>query len=253
LGSHLDSGFDELCACLDGTKDAQMNGKQDGPRRFDKPAWSRRFDKPIEISDGGKIETLRDALAWLARAVPKAEHGMKDVQSAVNHLREAAENNGPMMFAEISLVLVINRLRGRESNASREATHSGRRKAPLASPSLRIPRVVEIASRTAMALTTSLRSLRLSIGRTDKAPPVSPAVLNLLKRVQASGGAVYWKEGNEPHFDGLNDAIDLGCVVRLSGATHEGITITKTGRQALGLESAPSFLKKMAGKIRISR
>jgi hypothetical protein len=43
-----------------------MNGKQDGPRRFDKPEWSRRFDKPIEISDGDKIETLRDALAWLA-------------------------------------------------------------------------------------------------------------------------------------------------------------------------------------------
>jgi hypothetical protein len=35
--------------------------------------WSRRFDDPIVLPDGAKLTTLREAVAYLARTVPKAE------------------------------------------------------------------------------------------------------------------------------------------------------------------------------------
>jgi hypothetical protein len=39
--------------------------------------WNHRFDEPILLPGGGKLVTLKDAIAWLAREVPKSEHGMK--------------------------------------------------------------------------------------------------------------------------------------------------------------------------------
>jgi hypothetical protein len=55
-------------------------------------AWSRRFDEPIELPDGRKLRTLKEAIAWLAREIPKSEHGMKQVQVAAQMVTEAAEN-----------------------------------------------------------------------------------------------------------------------------------------------------------------
>jgi hypothetical protein len=46
--------------------------------------------------------TLKDAIAWLAKEIPKAEHGMKQVQAAAHCVTEAAENDGPMMFVKVS-------------------------------------------------------------------------------------------------------------------------------------------------------
>jgi len=56
--------------------------------------WSRRFDEPIKLPGGGRLFTLKHAIAWLAK-----EHGMKQVQTAAFCVTEAAENNGPMVFA----------------------------------------------------------------------------------------------------------------------------------------------------------
>jgi hypothetical protein len=36
--------------------------------------WSRRFDEPIELPDGRKLRTLKEAIAWLAKEIPKSEH-----------------------------------------------------------------------------------------------------------------------------------------------------------------------------------
>jgi len=36
-------------------------------------SWSRRFDEPIELPDGRKLRTLREAINWLAKEVPKSE------------------------------------------------------------------------------------------------------------------------------------------------------------------------------------
>jgi hypothetical protein len=41
---------------------------------------------------------------------------------------QAAENNGPMIFAWMGMMQAINRHRVRESNTSRKTTHWGKRK-----------------------------------------------------------------------------------------------------------------------------
>jgi hypothetical protein len=71
--------------------------------------WRRRFDEPITLPDGGKLVTLKDAIAWLAKEVPKSEHGIKEVQAAAHYVTEAAENGGPMMFARTGTMQAINR------------------------------------------------------------------------------------------------------------------------------------------------
>ena len=56
--------------------------------------WSRKFDEPIILPNGKKLRTLKEAIAWLAKGVPKSEHGMKQVQAAAHCVTQAAENNG---------------------------------------------------------------------------------------------------------------------------------------------------------------
>ena len=62
--------------------------------------WQRSFDEPVELPDGRKLRTLKEAIAWLAKEVPPAEHKMKQVQAAAHCVTDAAENNGPMIFAD---------------------------------------------------------------------------------------------------------------------------------------------------------
>jgi hypothetical protein len=90
--------------------------------------WSRQFDEPIELPDGRKLRTLKDAVAWLAKEIPKAEHGMKQVQAAAHCVTQAAENNGPMIFAQMGMMQAINRHRVKESDTSRKPHHWGKRK-----------------------------------------------------------------------------------------------------------------------------
>jgi len=91
-------------------------------------SWSRRFDEPIILPNGKKLVTLKEAIAWLAKEVPKSEHTMKQVQAAARCVTEAAENNGPMMFARIGMMRAINRHRVREFDTSRKPHHWGKRK-----------------------------------------------------------------------------------------------------------------------------
>jgi hypothetical protein len=71
--------------------------------------WKRRFDKPIKLPGGGKLFTLKHAIAWLAKEIPQSEHAMKEVQTAARCVTEAAENDGPMQFARIGMLQAINR------------------------------------------------------------------------------------------------------------------------------------------------
>jgi hypothetical protein len=66
--------------------------------------WHRKFDEPIELPDGRKLRTLKEAIAWLAKEIPKSEHTMPKVQAAARMVTEAAENNGPMIFPRIAIV-----------------------------------------------------------------------------------------------------------------------------------------------------
>jgi len=42
------------------------------------------------LPNGKKLLTLKDAIAWLAKEIPKSEHGMKRVQAAAHCVTEAA-------------------------------------------------------------------------------------------------------------------------------------------------------------------
>jgi hypothetical protein len=98
----------------------------DRPKRADR-GWQRRFDEPIELPDGRKLRTLADAIAWMAKEIPKSEHTMKKVQAAAHCVTDAAENGGPMMFARIGMMQAINRHRVKEFTSSK-TTHWGKRK-----------------------------------------------------------------------------------------------------------------------------
>jgi hypothetical protein len=86
-------------------------------------SWSRRFDEPIELPDGRKLRTLKEAIAWLAKEVPPAEHGMPKVQAAARMVTDAAENNGPMIFARIGMMQAISRHRPKAFGPPRKTTH----------------------------------------------------------------------------------------------------------------------------------
>jgi hypothetical protein len=90
--------------------------------------WKRRFDKPVKLPGGGKLFTLKDAIAWLAKEIPQSEHGMKEVQTAARCVTEAAENDGPMILARIGIIQAINRHVERVFNPDRKDQHWGRRK-----------------------------------------------------------------------------------------------------------------------------
>src|SRR5260370_31541288 len=72
-------------------------------------SWSRRFDEPIELPDGRKLKTLAEAMAWLAKEIPKSEHKMEKVQNAAYCVTRAAEHNGPMIFAQMGMLQAIHR------------------------------------------------------------------------------------------------------------------------------------------------
>jgi len=54
-------------------------------------SWSREFDEPIELPDGTTLSTLRQAVEYLAKTVPKAERDMPGVLTAAEILTNAAE------------------------------------------------------------------------------------------------------------------------------------------------------------------
>jgi hypothetical protein len=47
------------------------------------------------LSYGRKLRTLKAAIAYLAKEIPKSEHTMPKVQAAARMVTEAAENGGP--------------------------------------------------------------------------------------------------------------------------------------------------------------
>ena len=60
--------------------------------------WQREFDEPIETPDGKQIRTLREAVAHLAKTVPKSEQDMPAVTTAAEMLTYAAERGIAWMF-----------------------------------------------------------------------------------------------------------------------------------------------------------
>ena len=90
--------------------------------------WRRRFDEPIKLPSGGKLFTLKQAIAWLAKEIPQSEHRMKEVQAAALCVTEAAETGGPMQFARMGMMQAINRHKPEEFDPKRKSPHWGKRK-----------------------------------------------------------------------------------------------------------------------------
>jgi len=59
------------------------------------------FDEPILLPNGRKLRTLREAIDWLAKEIPKSEHTMEKLQTAAHCVTQAAERGGPMIFAQM--------------------------------------------------------------------------------------------------------------------------------------------------------
>jgi hypothetical protein len=78
------------------------------------------------LLDGRKLRTLKEAIAWLAKEIPKSEHGMKQVQAAAYTVTEAAENNGPMIFARMGVLQAVHRHHVRELGTARKPHHWGK-------------------------------------------------------------------------------------------------------------------------------
>jgi hypothetical protein len=71
-------------------------------------SWSHKFEEPVELPNGRKLRTLKEAMHWLTDEIPKSERCMPKVQTAIHTLTEAAENKGPMIFARRAMMQAIH-------------------------------------------------------------------------------------------------------------------------------------------------
>jgi hypothetical protein len=91
--------------------------------------WQREFDEPIDAPDGTQLNTLREAVAYLAKTVPKSERDMAAVTTAAEMLTNAAERGIAWMFlARMAVSKALHRHEVREFNPDAKEHHWGKRK-----------------------------------------------------------------------------------------------------------------------------
>jgi hypothetical protein len=91
-------------------------------------SWSLRFAEPIVLADGGKLASLRQAIAHLVKTIPAAERRSPAVLTAAELLTNAAEHGGPVEFARIATLQALNCHVARVFNPKHKEPHWGRRK-----------------------------------------------------------------------------------------------------------------------------
>ncbi|MEH2497782.1 hypothetical protein V1294_004261 [Bradyrhizobium sp. AZCC 1678] len=64
--------------------------------------WSRKFDEPIALADGGKFVTLLDSADYIT-GLPSKESALPEWQAAIEALMLIAKSSGPTMFARIGV------------------------------------------------------------------------------------------------------------------------------------------------------
>ena len=79
------------------------------------------------LEDGTTLQTLRQAIQYLAKTVPKAEQNHEKVLVAADHLTRAAEQGYPIFFARAATLRAINRYLERAINPDRKDHHWGKR------------------------------------------------------------------------------------------------------------------------------
>jgi hypothetical protein len=66
-------------------------------------AWSDRFSDPIQIPNGDRLETLRDAGSYIAR-LPNCEYKTDPWRTATHLLIEAAEGTVSIELARFAIL-----------------------------------------------------------------------------------------------------------------------------------------------------
>ena len=73
--------------------------------------WSREFNDPIPLPDGGELRTLRDAANYITK-LPNREHDTFAWRGAIEALMLVAERGGDTMLPRIGI------MRGRRNTGS---------------------------------------------------------------------------------------------------------------------------------------
>ena len=90
--------------------------------------WLTRFDDPIVLDDDTTLTTLRDAIHYLAKTVPKADGTMRRCSPPQITWCRAAEQDYPLFFARAATLQAIYRNKERVFNPDRKDHHWGKRK-----------------------------------------------------------------------------------------------------------------------------
>lgn len=69
-------------------------------------SWSRRFDDPVPLPNGRRLETLREAGSYIM-ALGK-DRDRPEWQAAAEALLMAAEGRGPVILARIGVLRALN-------------------------------------------------------------------------------------------------------------------------------------------------
>ncbi len=69
--------------------------------------WSRTFDDPIPLPDGGELRTLRDAGQFIA-SLPKRTHDSPAWEAAIEALMLVVEHGGPTMMPRIAIMQALH-------------------------------------------------------------------------------------------------------------------------------------------------
>jgi hypothetical protein len=58
-------------------------------------SWDNRFAEPILLPDGTQLNTLREAVSYLARTVPKSERDMPAITTAAERPKNGMSSGSP--------------------------------------------------------------------------------------------------------------------------------------------------------------
>ena len=81
-------------------------------------SWDQQVFDPIELPNGRKLVTLRDAALYITK-LPKAEHDAEEWQAAMQALMLVAEHDGPTMLARIGMMRALHRHKPKAPPAAR--------------------------------------------------------------------------------------------------------------------------------------
>ena len=68
--------------------------------------WSREFDEPIVLPDGGELRTLLDAGRYVDQ-LPRSMHESEEWQAVMEVLLLAVEGREPVRLAQVALTLAL--------------------------------------------------------------------------------------------------------------------------------------------------